>query len=333
MKAIRLVEYEKPVEVHSIESPEPQEDEALVRIQAAALNHRDLYVTQGLYPGITIPSTLGSDGVGVIEAIGQDASEEWIGRSVIINPGIDWGSDQKAQSKGFRVLGNPDEGTFAEYIKIPTKYLYQQPSHLSIDQAAALPLAGLTAYRALFYRGKLSEGDKVLITGVGGGVAQMALKLALPIAAEVHVTSGSDEKLEKAKELGAKGAANYHQEEWWKSLKKEAGNFDLIVDSAGGEAFKRLIELSSGGGRIVFYGGTKGSIPDLLPQPIFWKQLSLLGSTMGSDQDFRNMMEQVIDHRIAPEVDHSFPFDKAPQAFEYLERQSQFGKVLLKPDE
>jgi NADPH:quinone reductase-like Zn-dependent oxidoreductase len=330
MKAVRLVEYEKPVEVHDIDPPEPQEGEALIRMQASALNHRDLYVTQGLYPGITVPSTLGSDGTGIVEGIGHEVSEEWMGRSVIINPGIEWGDDQRVQSKDFRVLGNPDEGTFAEYFTIHTKYLHPVPAHLSVEQAAALPLGGLTAYRALFFRGELSQGDKVLITGIGGGVAQTALKLALPTASEVYVTSGSDEKLKKAKELGASGGANYKEDEWWKKLKEEAGPFDLILDSAGGEGFKRLIELASGGGRIVFYGGTKGKIPDLLPQPIFWKQLSLLGSTMGSDQDFRDMMEQVIAHRIAPEVDRSFSLTEAPKAFEHLEQQGQFGKVLLR---
>ncbi len=333
MKAARLIQYNAPIEVRDIEKPEPGEEEALIKIQASALNHRDLYVTQGLYPGITAPSTLGSDGVGTVEAIGPGCSEEWLGRSVLINPGLDWGDDQRVQSKEFRVLGNPDEGTFAEYFKIHTKYLHPVPAHLSIEEAAALPLAGLTAYRALFYRGELGQGDKVLITGIGGGVAQTALKLALPTVAEVYVTSGSDEKLEQAKKIGAKGGANYKTEDWEKGLKKEAGRFDLILDSAGGEDFKRLIDLAAGGGRVVFYGGTRGAIPDLLPQPIFWKQLSLLGSTMGSDQDFRDMLEQVIAHRIAPEVDRTFPLEEAPKAFEALQEQEQFGKIVLKHEE
>jgi zinc-binding alcohol dehydrogenase/oxidoreductase len=333
MKAVRILQYEKPVEVQNIGIPEPDTSEALVRLQASALNHRDLYVTQGLYPGITTPSTLGSDGVGEVESVGPNTSEEWLGRSVIINPGIEWGDDQRVQSDEFRVLGNPDEGTFAEYIKIPTKYLHPCPAHLSLEEAAALPLAGLTAYRALFYRGELGSGDKVLITGVGGGVAQTALKLALPTAAEVYVTSGSNEKLEKAKAIGAKGGANYKDDEWWKGLKKEAGRFDLILDSAGGEDFKHLVDLAEGGGRIVFYGGTRGAVPDLLPQPIFWKQLSLLGSTMGSDQDFRDMLEQVIAHRIKPEVDRTFSLNEGPKAFEYLEQQGQFGKIVLKHEE
>lgn len=333
MKAVRLIEYEKPVEVRDIEVPEPDRSEALVKLEASALNHRDLYVTQGLYPGITTPSTLGSDGVGKVEKVGPDTSEEWIGRSVIINPGIAWGDDQRVQSGDFRVLGNPDEGTFAEYISIPTSSLQPRPEHLSTEEAAALPLAGLTAYRALFYRGELGPADRVLITGIGGGVAQMALKLVLPVASEVYVTSGQDEKLERAKKLGAKGGANYKKEEWAKGLKKEAGRFDLILDSAGGADFKHLVDLAAGGGRIVFYGGTQGAIPDLLPQPIFWKQLSLLGSTMGSDEDFQRMIEHVRAHRLAPELDRAFSLEEGPQAFEQLEKQEQFGKIVLKHPE
>lgn len=329
MKALRLLEERSPAQIQEIEPPKPGKGEALIRIHAAALNHRDLYITQGLYPGVTAPCTLGSDGVGTVEAVGEELPEGWIGKEVIVNPAIAWGDDERHQSKEFRVLGNPDEGTFAEYLTIEAKHLYEKPEHLDDEQAAALPLAGLTAYRSLFSRGGLEEGEKVLITGVGGGVAQMALKLALPIAGELHVTSGSEKKLEKAKKIGATDGANYKSEEWWKGMKKEHGTFDLIIDSAGGETFKRLIELASPGARIVFYGGTQGKIPDLLPQPIFWKQLSLLGSTMGSDQDFAKMLEWVKKHRIVPEVDRSFPLEKGPEAFDYLSQQEQFGKVVL----
>lgn len=333
MKALRLLQKESLPELVEIEKPEPGDGEILIRIQAAALNHRDLYITKGLYPGVVTPCTFGSDGAGTVEAVGAGVSEEWMGREVIVNPGIAWGDDERHQSKDFRVLGIPDEGTFAEYFTIPAEYVHPKPAHLSMEEAAALPIAGLTAYRSLFSRGGLQNGEKVLITGIGGGVAQVALKLALSTASEVYVTSGSEAKLEKAKSLGAAGGVLYKKEEWWKELKEQAGTFDLIIDSAGGEDFKGLIQLSSMGARIVFYGATQGTIPDLLPQPIFWKQLSLLGSTMGSDKDFRGMLEQVNAHRIHPELDRSFLLEQGKEAFAHLEKQEQFGKVILKVGE
>ncbi len=298
--------------------PQPKKNEVVVDIRAAALNHRDLFITQGLYAGIKTPCILGSDGAG-----------EWRGKRVVLYPALDWGDNPNFQGKSFRVLGMPEDGTFAEQIAIPRKNIFPMPEHLDWPQAAALPLAGLTAWRTLFSRCKLKKGERVLITGIGGGVALMALQLAVAAGAEVFVSSGSDDKIARAQQLGAKGGANYREEGWDKRLKQESGGFDVVVDSAGGDGFALFPGLCNPGARIGFYGGTLGKVNGLSLQPIFWKQISLLGSTMGSPREFRSMLAFVQQHEIVPVVDSVFSLSEGVRAFERMELGGQFGKVVL----
>lgn len=299
--------------------PKPTKGEALVSIRAAALNHRDLFITQGLYAGIRTPCILGSDGAG-----------EWRGKRVVLYPALEWGDDPNFQSKNFRVLGMPDDGTFAEQICLPRKSIFPMPEHLSWEQAAALPLAGLTAWRTLFSRCQWMKGERVLVTGIGGGVALTALQLAVAAGAEVFVTSGSAEKITKAMKLGAKGGTNYREEGWEKRLKQEAGGFDVIIDSAAGEGFALLPGLCNPGARIGLYGGTLGKVNGLSMQPVFWKQISILGSTMGSPREFRAMLAFVQKHEIVPVVDSVFPLSEGAKAFEKMEKGAQFGKIVVR---
>lgn len=299
-------------------APQPKKNEVVVDIRAAALNHRDLFITQGLYAGIKTPCILGSDGAG-----------EWRGKRVVLYPALDWGENPNFQGKSFRVLGMPEDGTFAEQIAIPRKNIFPMPEHLDWHQAAALPLAGLTAWRTLFSRCKLKKGERVLITGIGGGVALMALQLAVAAGAEVFVSSGSDDKIGRAQQLGAKGGSNYREEGWDKRLKQESGGFDVIVDSAGGDGFALFPGLCNPGARIGFYGGTLGKVNGLSLQPIFWKQIGLLGSTMGSPREFKSMLAFVQQHKIVPVVDSVFSLSEGVKAFERMELGGQFGKVVL----
>ena len=307
-----------PVQIEK-EMPLPAADEAMVHLKASALNHRDVWITKGLYPGIRLGATMGADGCG----IDRD------GREVVINPGLDWGDREAYQSPTFRVLGVPDEGTFANDIMINKKYIYPKPAHLSYHEAAALPLAGLTAYRALMVRANLQKNDKVLISGIGGGVALFAMQFALALDCAVYVTSGSDDKIAKAISLGASGGYNYRDPEWTKKLQSDTSGVDVIVDSAAGAGFNQLIKVCNPGGRIVFYGGTHGKIDGLNPQPIFWKQISLLGSTMGSDTDFGNMLDFVSHHKIKPVIDTVYKLDNLHQGFEAMEAGLQFGKIVF----
>jgi NADPH:quinone reductase-like Zn-dependent oxidoreductase len=305
--------------------------EAVVRLRAAALNHRDVWIKLGQYAGLKFPCIPGSDGAGVVESIGTGVDAAWLGREVIICPGLDWGSRESAQGEGFSILGLPRDGTLAEKIVVPAANLAPRPAHLTWEEAAALPLAGLTAYRSLFARARLGPDDRVLITGIGGGVALFALQLAAAQGAEVFVTSGSEEKISRAVALGAAGGTNYKEAGWAAALAKAHGPFDVIVDSVGGEGFNDLIELAAPGGRIVFFGATRGNPPGVALRKIFWRQLSLLGSTMGSPCDFAGMLEFVARHRIKPVVSEVFPLAHAAEAFALMERGGQFGKIVVTP--
>lgn len=330
MKATVLTGVKSPLEIRQVPDLAAAPGQAIVRLKAAALNHRDLWTQLGLYPNIKVPITLGSDGAGLVTSVGPEADATWVGREVIINPAIAWGDDPRAQGPDFRILGLPDHGTFAEQVSIPVANLAPKPVHLTWEQAAALPLAGLTAWRALFTRAQLKAGERVLVTGVGGGAALFALQFAVAAGAEVWVTSGSAEKIARAQKLGARGGVNYRDAGWGPALQKEAGGlFDVIVDSAGGDGFASLIELTRPGGRIVFFGATTGNPPGLDLRKCFFRQINLLGTTMGSPQDFAGMISFVASHKITPVVDRVFPLARADEALRHLEAGTQFGKLVL----
>lgn len=329
MKAAVLEGTGKPLVIKAVPDAFAGDHQALVRLKAAALNHRDLWIQHGQYANIKVPAILGSDGSGTVAAVGSDVDGSWLGQEVMINPSVDWGADQRAQGSGFRILGMPDDGTFAEAIAVPVGNLVVRPAHLTMEQAAALPLAGLTAWRALFARGELQAGENVLITGVGGGVALLATQFALAAGATVHVTSGSAEKLKRAQGFGAVGGANYHETDWVAKLRRQAGLFDLVVDSAMGVGLEGLIELTRPGGRIVFYGASAGNPPGLDAREVFFRQISLLGTTMGSPADFAAMVRLVEGRRIVPVIDSTLPLDQADDALRRMETSMQFGKIVL----
>ena len=332
MLALQQDAVHQPAVARDIATPTPAAGEVLIKLHAAALNHRDVWIQKGQYAGIKLPCTLGADGSGEVAALGADVTDFTVGAPVIINPGVDWGDSPTAQGRNFRVLGMPDPGTFAEYTTAAVAYVRPRPAHLDSAQAAALPLAGLTAYRAAFARAQLQAGERVLVTGIGGGVALVAAQFCAAAGAEVWVTSGDDEKLARALALpiGLRGGANYKAEGWAKDLTKRAGGpFDVIIDSAAGAGFEALVDAAAPGGRIVFYGGTQGNITSLTPGKVFWKQLSILGSSMGSLQDFDAMLAFVNQHQLVPIVDKQFALADGEAALRYLAAGQQLGKVVL----
>ncbi len=331
MKAIVLEAADKPVVFKEVDKPSLNAGEALVQIKAAALNRRDYWITIGKYAGIKYPTILGSDGAGIVIEVGSDKDKGWVGKEVIINPGYGWGDNPNYQSDGFKILGLPDNGTLAEYVKIGIDQLFSKPAHLSWEQAAAIPLAGLTTYRALFTKGKAAKGDKVLISGVGAGTGTFALQLAVAAGCQVFVTSGSGEKIDRAKHLGAAAGVNYKSQDWAEQLKHLAGGFDVIIDSALGEGFTKLVDLCNPGGRIVIFGGTAGNIPELNGRKIFWRQLQIIGTMMGNPDDFKGMTDFINEHQIVPVVDEVFALADAAAAIEKMKNSSQFGKIVLTP--
>lgn len=339
MKAVRLHELEGPEEglrYEDVDEPEPGSGEVVVRLRNAALNRRDLFATQGMYPGVTpdiLPGVPGSDGSGEVYAKGDGAEGPDEGTEVVINPALYWGDNPRLPGKDYRILGLPDDGTYAQFVKVPADHVFPKPSHLSHEEAAAIPLGALTAYRALFTRGQLKEGETVFVPGIGGGVATFLVQMAKAAGAAVFVSSGDDEKIEQAKELGAEGGVNYNSEDWSKELKSMSGGVDLSIDSIGGEVFNNLIALAKPGSRIVVFGATAGPASKVMTISIALKQLDVFGTAMGSPEDFRSMLEFYEKHGLRPIVNETFPLEETAAALNLMEEGGGTGKIVLEiPD-
>jgi zinc-binding alcohol dehydrogenase/oxidoreductase len=329
MRAIRLEAIGK-LAVAEVPDPAPAPGEALVEVKAAALNHRDVWIKLGQYAGLRFPCIPGSDGAGVVRSVGPGADAAWVGRDVVVNPSLDWGPSEGAQGAGFSILGLPRDGTLAEKVAVPVAQLSPKPDHLGWEEAAALPLAGLTAWRALFSRARLAPGERVLVTGIGGGVALFALQFALASGNEAWVTSSFDEKIARAVAMGAAGGFRYDRDGWSAAAARAPGPFDVIVDGAGGPGFGNLIDVAAPAGRIAFYGATRGNAPEVALRKVFWRQVSLLGTTMGSPADWSMMAAFVGRHAVKPVVSDVFPLDRGAEAFDLMERGGQFGKIVVR---
>lgn len=332
MKAIVLRDLGSPdhLRLEEVADPKPGAGQVIVRLKAAALNHRDIWIWKGLYAGIKLPCIPGSDGAGVVHEVGDGVDPAFVGREVVINPSLDWGADERCFGDQFRILGMPDDGTYAQLIRVPASNIQPKPVHLSWQEAAAVPLAGLTAFRAVVSRAKLLPGETVLIPGIGSGVATFALLFAKKIGARVLVTSGAEDKLERARSLGADVAVNYKSGDWAKVVLDENGGKrpDVVIDSVGGETFSTCIDLLRPGGRLATFGATTGPT-QLDIRRLFWKQLDLLGTTMGAPSEFTSMLSLISDGAIRPVVDRTYPLAEAAAAHRRMEEAGQFGKIVL----
>lgn len=328
MKALVLTQPQL-IQIIDKPKPAPKAGEVLVRLKAAALNHRDQWIREGKYPGIQTGVTLGSDGAGIVETLGDGVAEQWLKKEVIINPNRNWGPDPAVQAADYNILGMPADGTLAEYICVPADRLQPRPEHLNWTEAAAVPLGGLTAYRAVFTHGQVKEGMKVLINGIGGGVAQWAFLFALAAGAQVWVTSSAAAKLQQTVGKGARGGFNYREENWAREAKTTTGGFDLVIDSAGGNALNNLLDVVKPGGKIVFYGATTGVPESLNLRKIFWAQIRLQGSTMGNDDEFAQMAAFITKHQIKPITEEPMPFEDTISAFDMMQAGKQFGKLVV----
>jgi zinc-binding alcohol dehydrogenase/oxidoreductase len=333
MKAVCLHETGGPAKlvIEQIDTPVPAAGEILVKITRAAFNRRDVFITQGLYPGIVFPVVPGSDGCGVVAAHGPGANGPAVGTRVVINPMLGWGDDPAIWRTDSTILGMPHAGTFAEYVCVPAENVVAAPAHLSDEQAAAIPLAGLTAYRALFTRGRVTANDTVLIPGIGGGVQTFVLLFAKAVGAKAIVTSSSDEKLARAKAMGADVAINYKTSENWSKEVRAAsgGGPSLVIDSVGGETLSKAVDVARTGARVVIYGGTTGDAK-LRMFSVFWKHLDILGTSMGSPQDFADMLALVESKQLVPAVDEVVDMAEVVPAAERVLAGEQFGKVVLR---
>lgn len=331
MKALTLKSAEgtQAAIVENIGSPVPAPGEVQIALRAAALNHRELWIARGMYPGMRLPTIMGADGAGVITEVAADVDRNLIGQEVVLYPGLNWGEDEAFPSAQFGLLGMPGPGTVAEAICVPAESALPKPSHLSFVEAAALPVAALTAYRALTIKANLRAGETVLVTGVGGGVATFALLFAKAMGARVFVTSSAESTLENAKAHGADGAFNYNDEQWGKALRQSAGAIDVVFDGAPAAAFPSYARSLAMGARVILYGSTGGASFSASAPDLFLRHASVHGTAMGSPSDFAAMLRFISEHQLRPVIDRSFPLDEATAALQYLETGHCFGKVAI----
>jgi zinc-binding alcohol dehydrogenase/oxidoreductase len=330
VNAIVLTETGGPevLRVGSAPDPVAGPGEVVVALRAAALNRRDVFLRKGIAPS-PLPVIPGSDGAGVVHAVGAGVTGIAEGDEVVVLPSLGWGGGEAAPAPGFRILGGPDDGTYAEMVKVPAENVLPRPSRLSWEESAALPLAGLTAYRALVSRAQVRPGETVLIIGIGGGVATIALHLALQAGCRVIVTSSSGEKLARAREMGAAAGFDYTGGDWVSEVKEASGGgVDVVVDSVG-STWADSIGSVRPGGRVVVFGGTGGGKVELMVRPVTMGQVSLLGTTMGSPRDFAGLLAAVRTGGWAPVIDSVRPLAEACDAHAREEAGEHFGKLVL----
>jgi NADPH:quinone reductase-like Zn-dependent oxidoreductase len=316
MRAIRIHEDGGPdvLRYEEVDDPTPGEGEVLVELRAASLNHLDVWIRKG-QPSVAKPRILGADGAGVIAGTGE---------RVVINPGIVRGGKT-------HIVGETMDGTHAELIAMPRDYVHPIPGDLSFEEAAAFPLVFETAYRMLVTRARLQAGEWILIWGIGGGVATAALSLAKALGAHAIVTSSSDAKLERARELGADAVVNHATGDVVAHVKDvTAGGAHVVVDDVGEATWKRTLDAARSEGRIVVCGATSGPNPPAALHRVWWKQLSILGSTMGTPDDFRGAYDLIAAGKARPVVDRVFPLAEAAEAHRRLEAGEQLGKIVLR---
>jgi len=309
--------------LREMEVGQPGPGEVRVKLKTAGINHRDLFVLHRHKP-TEPPLIIGSDGAGIIDAIGDDVTGVNVGDEVIINPGLGWKEKSDAPPEGFEIVGLPDHGTLADYIVIPAENAIPRPQHLIWEEAGVFGLAALTGYRALFTRGNITPGKTVLLPGVGSGVITFILKFAKTAGATVYVTSRSEEKLQRALELGADKAIN-SDGDWNEQLNGE--KVDLVIESVGAATFKKSLGQLRPGGTIVTFGASAGDEVNIDLRSFFYGQYNMLGTTMGSAEEFKEMIKFVEKHKIKPEIEAIFPLSRYEIAFNRLEEAEQFGKI------
>jgi NADPH:quinone reductase-like Zn-dependent oxidoreductase len=324
VKAVRIHEDGGPEVLRYEDAPDPAPGpgEVLVRLAAASLNHLDVWMRMGL-PSVPKPRILGADGAGTVERVGEGVDGFAQGEEVVLNPGLE---------DGVHIIGEHCDGTHAELIAVPADYVHPKPAHLDLVEAAAFPLVYETAYRMLVTRAGLREDEWVLCWGVGSGVGSAAFVLAKALGARVVVTSGSDEKLERARALGADAAVNHATADVAKEVKAATGGhgIDVVVEHVGEATWRTSLSVAAQAGRIAVCGATSGPNPPAGLNRIWWKHLSVLGSTMATRSDFAALLELMERAGVRPIVDRTFPLAEAADAHRYLEERRQFGKVVLR---
>ena len=331
MKALYLEKTDGPdaATVADIEMPAPGPGEVRVALKAASINHRELFITHGQYPGMVVPITLGCDGAGIVDRVGEGVRSVAEGDEVLLYPGRNWGPNRHAPAADFGLLGMPFAGTIAEYICVPAENLAPKPSFMSFEEAGAMPLTALTSWRALMFKGQLQPGETLLISGVGGGVATLGLAFAVAKGANVYVTGESQAVIDRAIAMGAKGGLLFTDPEWRRQVGKLTGGVDVVLDGAPSPSFANYVRAINPGARIVIYGSTGGNEVKFNATDIFLKSASIVGSQVGDLQDFREMLAFVAEQQIKPVIEATYPLARAKEALLHLRDSHKFGKVVV----
>ena len=343
MKALCFYEHGEldVLQYTDVPDPEPGPGQVLIRVRACALNHLDIWIRRG-WPGLKLemPHWTGADVAGEIAALGEGVSGWEVGQRVVADPGISTREDEFTRrgehslSPGYVILGEQVRGGQAEYVAVPAANLMSIPEGWDFPQAAAPLLVSLTAWRMLIHRAKLRAGESVLIVGAGGGVNSMAIQIAKLVGATVYALTSTEEKMEQARQLGADVVLNYREDpQWSRTIYQLTGRrgVDVVVDNVGRATLAQSMRAVARGGRIVSVGNTSGPEAQIDIRFIFGKQISIIGSTMGTHQDFRDVMGLVWAGKLKPVVDRVMPLSEGKRAFEVLERGEQFGKIVLTP--
>jgi zinc-binding alcohol dehydrogenase/oxidoreductase len=320
VRAAQLEAFGGPEVLRAVDLPDPVPDagHAVVRLEAAALNWHDVLVRCGVYRS-PLPHVPGGDGAGVDVETGEE---------VVVLPCLHWGDDESAPGPRWEILGDHRPGTYAELVRVPRNCLAPRPRGFTWAQAAALPVVGLTTYRALFVRGRLTAGERLLVLGAGGGVATTAVSMAAAVGARVYVTSSSDAKIAAARELGAVAGVRYDDPGWPEAARELAGGFDLVLDCVG--SWAESVRALRPGGRLVVLGASRAEEARLDVRGFYFGQFDLLGTTLGSPRDFTGLLRMLHEVDVPPPIiDRAFPLDRAAQAHEHLESGTGFGKIVL----
>jgi zinc-binding alcohol dehydrogenase/oxidoreductase len=329
VRAVELRAFGGPDGLQETEVPDPEPGAGEVRVDlvAAALNRREWWIRRG--GTARLPAVLGSDGAGIVSALGPDVSDVAVGDEVVVYPGSGWGEVEEAPTREFEILGVPSQGTYAERIVVQAEHVRPRPAGWSWLQTAALPVAGLTAWRALVRYAEAASGKTILVPGGGGGVATFVVQIGVALGARMVATSSSAEKLERVRTLGAADGADYRDPDWSARL----GPVDAVIDSVGGAAWTGALRALRPAGILVCFGDTDGERGELEIADLFFRYLRIQGTTLGSPREFEALLEHCARAPWRPVIDSVFPLGDAAEAHRRLDAPDRFGKIVLAIDE
>lgn len=343
MKAVIFHTHGGPevLRLEEVPDPKPGRDEVLIEVRATSINHLDIFLRRGI-PGVRIPlpKIAGSDVAGIIREVGEDVTTVRAGQRVVVNPGISCGhcefcaAGHGSQCATYRIIGEHTDGAYAQLVSVPAHLVLQIPDSVSFEEAAAVPLVFLTAWSMMVRKGDIRPGEDILILGAGAGIGTAAIQIAKLAGCRVFAAASTEEKLARAHQLGADVLINYKKDEFDKRIRELTGKrgVDVVVDYIGADTWVRSLRSARRGGRVLTCGATTGFAPQTDLRQIYFRQVQVIGSTMGSHCDFLDVMKLVFSGRLKPVVDRVLPLEEAGKGHELMESRSVFGKIVLRVD-